>query len=221
MIRFHQRMATALAEVELTKVADDPFVHIGDVVQLVHLETGFTIAGDVYDQDVRPGEEACSATAAPEIRAPCARNTFVLTKYRPSKGQPLESFYEDDALRYGQKIRLALNPAANGLPCDAEGGPRPLCLFSKPPSNAHYAKYSRKQLVGLTYRDTFETVWQVRRVDDRARGVFKRRFGISNLLATSGHDSRPSPTNHLRGCRGLGRCSHPSGSLRDSEAPDC
>ncbi|GAX80724.1 hypothetical protein CEUSTIGMA_g8159.t1 [Chlamydomonas eustigma] len=87
---YHQRMATALAEVELTKVADAPYVHCGDVVQLVHLE---------------------------------------------------------------------------------KGGPRPLCLFSKPPSNTHYAKYSRKQLVGLTYRDTFDTVWQVLTPDPNQRVV--------------------------------------------------
>lgn len=168
---YHQRMATALSEVELTKVSDDPYVHCGDVVQLVHLESGCTLAGDVHDQDARPGEEACSATAAPEIRSPCSRNTFILLKYKPNKMAPLESYYDDDVLHYGQKIRLALNPAANGLPIDAEGGPRPLCLFSKPPSNSHYAKYSRKQLVGLTFRDTFDTVWQVLTPDPSQRVV--------------------------------------------------
>ena len=153
-------MATALAEVELTRIADDPYVHCGDLVQIVHLETGMTLAGDVNDVDPRPGEEACAATAAPEIRSPCARNTFIVLKYRPNKASALEPYYEDDTLRYGQKIRLALNPAANSLPVDSAGGPRPLCLFSKPPSTTHYAKYSRKQLVGLTYRETFDTVFQ-------------------------------------------------------------
>ena len=158
--RYHERMQTALTEVELTRVSDDAYVHAGDLVQLVHLETGSTIAGDTHMVDPRPGEEACVATAAVDIRSPCARNTFVILKYKPSKMSALEPFYEDDALRYGQKIRLALNPAANGLPLDSAGGPRPLCLFSKAQSTTHYSKYSRKQLVGLTYRETFDTVWQ-------------------------------------------------------------
>ena len=38
-------MQTALAEVELTRVLDDAHVHTGDLVQLVHLETGSTLAG--------------------------------------------------------------------------------------------------------------------------------------------------------------------------------
>ena len=176
-------MSTALAEVELTKIADDGYVHVGDLVQLVHLETGSTVAGDVSDQDPRPGEEACAATAAGDVRSPCARNTFVITKYKPSKAAALEPYYDDDILRYGQKIRLALNPQAMGLPLDATGGQRPMCLFSKPLSMTHYAKYSRKQLVGLTARDTFDTVWQVRGPAELAcpclRLLSNGRLGIS------------------------------------------
>jgi hypothetical protein len=33
-------MSTALAEVELSRAAADDYVHFGDVLQLVHLETG-------------------------------------------------------------------------------------------------------------------------------------------------------------------------------------
>ena len=178
-------MSTALAEVELTRVADEPYVHCGDVVQLVHLETGSTVAGDVHDVDPRPGEEACSATAAPEIRDACARNTFVLLKYRPSRASALEPYYEDDILRYGQKVRLALNPAALGLEADVAGGPRPLCLFSKPASSTHYAKYCRKQLVGFTRRDTFDTVWQASGSSGwvTGLGIYKVVF-FSNRLVT-------------------------------------
>mmetsp|Transcript_17107 Transcript_17107/g.36945 ORF Transcript_17107/g.36945 Transcript_17107/m.36945 type:complete len:401 (-) Transcript_17107:72-1274(-) len=158
---YHQKMATALAEVELTKVADDGYVHFGDVIQLVHLETAATLACDIGDRDIRPGEEACAATAAPEVRSPCARNTFILLKYKPPKLSPFESYYEDDVLRYGQKIRLAANPMATGQPLDSQAGPRPLCLFSKPVSTTHYAKYCRNQLVGFTFRNTADTVWQV------------------------------------------------------------
>jgi hypothetical protein len=168
---YHQRMSTALAEVELTKIADDPFVHFGDLLQLVHVETGHVLAGDVGEQDPRPAEEACAATAAPEVRAPCARNTFVLLKYQPDRNAALEPFYEDDVLHYGQKIRLALNPQSVGEPADAAGGSRPLCLFSKLQSSTHHSKYGRKQLVGLTSRNTYETVWTVLTPDPSQRVI--------------------------------------------------
>ena len=63
---------------------------------------------------------------------------------------------------YGQKIRLAANPLAYGEQPDAAGGSRPLCLFSRPVSPTHAAKYCRNQLVGCTYRNTYDTVWTVR-----------------------------------------------------------
>lgn len=31
----HQRMSKALKEVDLTKISDDPYVHFGDVLQLL------------------------------------------------------------------------------------------------------------------------------------------------------------------------------------------
>lgn len=69
--------------------------------------------------------------------------------------------YSDDVLRYGQKIRLVANPQILGQPIDAGGGAVPLCLFSKPVSTTHYAKYSHHQAAGFTTRSGFETVFSV------------------------------------------------------------
>lgn len=168
---FQARMSTALSEVEMTKIRDDPYVHFGDVIQLVHVDTGTVLACDVEDKDMRPGELACAATAAPEIRAPCARNTFLISKYRPPRMSALDTFYEDDVLRYGQKIRLLANPLAQGESLDSAGGPRPLCLFSRPVSTTHFAKYSRSQLAGFTWRHTYDSVWQVVTPDPSERLV--------------------------------------------------
>lgn len=74
------------------------------VLQVVHLETGSVLACDVGDKDIRPGEEACAATASPTVTAPCARNSFVLLRYVPPPNSPLEPDYGDDTLRYGQKV---------------------------------------------------------------------------------------------------------------------
>lgn len=165
-------MACALQEVELTKVASDDYVHFGDLIQLVHVETGHVVASDVSDKDPRPNEEACSATAAPEVRSPCCRNTFVVLKYTPGKNQALEPEYEGSALHYGQKFRLALHPGALGEPIDSNGGSKPLCLYSKPFSMQYSAKYTKgKSIVGLTQRTTAETLWQLLTPDPAQRSI--------------------------------------------------
>ncbi len=47
---YRQRLSQTLAEVELSRIADDPYVHFGDVVQLVHVDTGCVLAGDPGEQ---------------------------------------------------------------------------------------------------------------------------------------------------------------------------
>lgn len=169
---YRTRMQATLMDVELTKVADDPYLHFGDVVQLVHVDTGCVVAGDPHEKVGGPGEESCLATAAPNVRAPCARNSLILVKYVPPKNASvLEPDYPDDMVHYGQKVRLALYPEAIGAPVDRAGGPRPLSLFSKPVSTTHCSKYSRNQLVGFTHQGSFDSVWQVVTPDPAMRGM--------------------------------------------------
>lgn len=60
------------------------------------------------------------------------------------------------------QIRLIANPMVQSEELDSAGGARPLHLFSKPISTTHYAKYSRHQVVGFTWRmNTYDSVWQV------------------------------------------------------------
>eukprot|EP00798_Chlamydomonas_sp_ICE-L_P013735 gene13735-19635_t len=158
-------MGVALTHVELTKVADDPFVHFGDVLQLAHAETGCVLALDLGVRNTRGGEDACAASASAECRAPCARNTLIPLKYVPPKSTVLVADHGDDGIR----IRLAFHPAASGEPEDAHGGPRPLCLFSKPVSTTDAAMFSRSQLVGGTYRSTSDTLWMVVTPDPEMR----------------------------------------------------
>ncbi len=100
-------------------------------------------------------------------RAPAARNALLLARYTPPGPSAAEAQEGGGgggrALRYGDKVRLLAHPLAQGLEADDAGGPRPLTLFSKPIGPAEYAKYSRHQLAGFTWRaDTYDSVWQVR-----------------------------------------------------------
>eukprot|EP00878_Enallax_costatus_P043536 GHUV01051552.1.p1 GENE.GHUV01051552.1~~GHUV01051552.1.p1 ORF type:complete len:182 (+),score=32.28 GHUV01051552.1:140-685(+) len=110
--QFQERMATALALVEMTKIRDDPYVHFGDILQLVHVKTGCLLAVDVEDKDPRPGEQTCAGSGTAATIDPVARNTFLISKYIPNQPTPLEPQWEGDVLRYGQKIRLLANPMA-------------------------------------------------------------------------------------------------------------
>ena len=102
-------------------------------------------------QDRRTGENACAATAAPELTKPCARNTFVLTKYTSPRLDIGTTHYDDDVLRYGQKVRVVANSAVRGEELDSGGGSAPLCLFSKPVCPTHFAKYSHHQVRALAH----------------------------------------------------------------------
>ncbi len=88
-------------------------------------------------------------------------NTELILPQIPSHPHISNTLAPLSARRYGQKIRLACNPMAFGEQPDAQGGSRPLCLFSKPVSSLHCAKFCRNQVVGCTYRSTFDTVWTV------------------------------------------------------------
>ncbi|GMH40575.1 hypothetical protein BSKO_08479 [Bryopsis sp. KO-2023] len=158
---FQLRMSIALRDFELTKIKEDEFVHYGDLIQLGNVESGAVLCGDIKDKDTRPGERSCAVTATSSLTFPCARNTFLIARYKPKSMAVFDTYY-DDILRFGQKLRLIANPAINDEPLDGVGGRRPLCLFSRPISTTHSAKYSRHQVVGLTYKVGYETVWEVR-----------------------------------------------------------
>ena len=59
-------MTVALAEVPMTRVRDDPYVHFGDVLQLLHVSTNSVLSVDV-EAKVRGGErlhQVCDAGRA-------------------------------------------------------------------------------------------------------------------------------------------------------------
>ena len=67
----------------------------------------------------------------------------------------------DEALHYGQKLRIIANPMCQGECLDGLGGTRPLYLYSRPVGTTHFAKLSRHQLVAFTDRASYDSVWQV------------------------------------------------------------
>lgn len=99
-----------------------------------------------FVQDDREGQNTCTATGTGKHINPCARNTFILTKYVPEKLDVSTTMYGDDVLHYGQKVHLVAHPSVQKLPIDSSGGPKPLRLFSKQMSTTHYSKYTRQQV---------------------------------------------------------------------------
>jgi len=170
MDKFQKRMNVALNKVELSKiVADDEYVHFGDVFQLQNLPSASVLAVDVESKDPRSGENACAVTSS-FITESCARNTFMLKKFNPPKTAYLNPTYDDEVLHYGQKVKLMANPMCVGA--ELSSAPEtPLFLKSYAISTTHFSKFSRFQEVVLSPNDSYDAVWQVLTPDPAKRLV--------------------------------------------------
>jgi len=131
------RMAKALQPVDLTVIRDDGYVHFGDLCMLKSTGTDSFLSGDLQDKDPRPGEVSYALTGSPDGN-PAARNTFYIDKADPSQG--------DDTVRYGEPVKMRINPRLRGLARDNQGKVvnSPMYIVSTPVSFGNYAKHSHK-----------------------------------------------------------------------------
>lgn len=145
----------------------DEYVRFGDVFQLENLKSGAVVSVDVENNDPRAAENSCAVSAS-FITDPCARNTFTFEKYAPPASAVLTRTYDDDdVLRYGQKVKIASNPAAQG------GGEvvKSLKLKSYAVGQTHFAKYSRFCEVVAGANDSYDCVFEVLTPDPTKRLV--------------------------------------------------
>lgn len=159
------------AQVELTKAVADEYVRFGDVFQLENLKSGAALSVDVENKDPRAAENSCAVSAS-FITDPCARNTFTFEKYAPPATAVLTRTYDDDLLRYGQKVKIVSNPTAQGGGGGGEGAAVPaLRLKSYAVGQTHFAKYSRFCEVVASANDSYECVYEVLTPDPTKRLV--------------------------------------------------
>eukprot|EP00239_Pterosperma_sp_CCMP1384_P007692 CAMPEP_0197845490 /NCGR_PEP_ID=MMETSP1438-20131217/2411_1 /TAXON_ID=1461541 /ORGANISM="Pterosperma sp., Strain CCMP1384" /LENGTH=404 /DNA_ID=CAMNT_0043456801 /DNA_START=127 /DNA_END=1341 /DNA_ORIENTATION=- len=158
--RLRFRTERALSEVTLTTIADDGFVHFGDMIQVISTKSGFALSMDSEDADPRPGENACAVTASVNT-SPVARNTFLLVKYIPARPDVYTPEYEGETLHYGQKVMLVVNPQVNSHPVDVRGGPEPWYLRSVHTSTTHHSKFTHQQEVSVCPKYSYDNVWVV------------------------------------------------------------
>lgn len=138
-------------------------------MQLENVTSGAVVAVDVESRDPRPAENACAVSASFHVDA-CARNTFTFEPYVPrtAKAAAMLPTYDDDVLHYGQKVKLAVNPAAiEGSDWDVA-----TCrLKSFTVSQTHFAKFSRRCEVVASGNDSYECVFEVLTPDPAKRLV--------------------------------------------------
>lgn len=186
------RMAKALQPVDLTVIRDDGYVHFGDLIMVHSIGTDAFLSGDLQDKDPRPGEVSYALTASPDGN-PAARNTFLVDKAEPGQG--------DDTVRYGEPVKLRINPRLRGLARDNQGKVvnSPMFIVSTPVSFGNYAKHSHKCEVMLTPKESHLCVWEVHVADPSQRFeyegmpvragdpvVFKHRGTNEKLCALNG-----------------------------------
>jgi len=151
-----------LQPVDLTVIRDDGYVHFGDLIMMHSTGTDGFLSGDLQDKDPRPGEVSYALTASPDGN-PSARNTFLIDKADPSQG--------DDTVRYGEPVKLRINPRLRGLARDNQGKVvnSPMFIVSTPVSFGNYAKCSHKCEVMLTPKESHLCVWEIHVADPSQR----------------------------------------------------
>ncbi|XRB02275.1 cilia- and flagella-associated protein 161 [Pycnococcus provasolii] len=163
--KFQARIDVALAPCELSRVSDDGYVHFGDLLAIRSAANGAVLSTSLDDRDQRAGEDAYGATAAPADSAtaavPCARCSFLLSKFVPNEVTVTDELFDDDLLHYGQKVCVVANPMCESKPLDAEGSEDPLMLRSLAKSTTSFAKFSRQQEVAFTHQPGYATAWVV------------------------------------------------------------
>lgn len=138
-------------------------------MQLENVTSGAVVAVDVESRDPRPAENSCAVSASFHVDA-CARNTFTFEPYVPrtAKAAAMLPTYDDDVLHYGQKVKLAVNPAA----IEGSGWDVATCrLKSFTVSQTHFAKFSRRCEVVASGNDSYECVFEVLTPDPAKRLV--------------------------------------------------
>ena len=150
-------------------------VHFGDVVMLANVASGAAIAADVEDADPRADVPLSCAVSASTHPAPAARNTWSFEKYAPRASAFLTPTWDDDLVRYGQKVKIVLNAAAGAISgANDESAPRVNCvnrLRSYATSTTRFAKRSRFCEVALSASDAYECVFEILTPDPRKRLV--------------------------------------------------
>ena len=169
------RMAKALQPVDLTVIRDDGYVHFGDLIMIKSNGTDSFLSGDLQDKDPRPGEVSYALTGSPDGN-PSARNTFYVDKADPSQG--------DDTVRYGEPVKLRINPRLRGLACDNQGKVvnSPMYIVSTPVSFGNYAKHSHKCEVMLTPKESHLCMWEIHVADP------SQRFEYEGMPVRAGDD---------------------------------
>jgi hypothetical protein len=102
-----QKYAKGMKRVPHT-YTEDGYLRFGDKVMMLNKKTEGYLVFDMGDKIITH-DEAYANTTSKKASTPCARNIFVL-----AKAEDTEEEYEDDIIRYGQKIRIMANKFITG-----------------------------------------------------------------------------------------------------------
>ena len=102
-----QKYAKGMKRVPHT-YSEDGYLRFGDKVMMLNKKTEGYLVFDMDDKIITH-DEAYANTTSKKATTPCARNIFVL-----SKAEDTEEDYDDEVIRYGQKIRIMCNKYITG-----------------------------------------------------------------------------------------------------------
>ena len=126
----------------------DGKLRFGDSVMLLNKMTNGFLVFDMSDK-ITSHDEAYACTTTDKDIGPVARAVFIISKAE-------QDAFQDNILRYGQKIKLESNPYIYG---------KKLYLHSCQVSPQFYARFSRHQEVCFTAKNVYNTVWRILHAD--------------------------------------------------------
>eukprot|EP00163_Fabomonas_tropica_P013590 TRINITY_DN2512_c0_g5_i1.p1 TRINITY_DN2512_c0_g5~~TRINITY_DN2512_c0_g5_i1.p1 ORF type:complete len:506 (+),score=147.55 TRINITY_DN2512_c0_g5_i1:257-1774(+) len=145
IMKVQEKLAGSLAPVALS--AADGAVNYGDILMLRNVKQDSSLsvdAGDFYSHD---SLQVYQVTTCPDNN-PYTRSAFRVVRY---KGEDRE-YEEPDVLHYGEKFHLATHPHFHK---------RALYLYSKLHSTQFASKVTHRQIVGMSTKPSWDTVWQI------------------------------------------------------------
>lgn len=143
-----QQLEECLRSEELSSSPDGNLC-FGQKVMLFSHETKGFLSVNPYDAQQKYGQTAFMATTSPNRSDPCVRNTFIIERVNLEDGE------EDDAVHYGQVIRLRMLGFGTQMVEDTY-------LHSEMVTSLAAAKFSRHQEVTmLSQSPSGETKWQL------------------------------------------------------------
>ena len=143
--KMHSRLASSLQAVPLTMA--NRSVHVGDQVMLYNHEAKSSLACDVTE-DIGNADQPLFAVTCSQDNNAYTRSVFTIETYRKNQ----IDYDDNEFLHYGEGFHFVTHSQLTG---------KKYYLWSVPVGTLYQSKITQRQMVALSPKPDWNTVWQV------------------------------------------------------------